>query len=166
MPQPAKTAFEEFLRTIQAQESEARRRAHLAEQERDRKSELLIPVRQFLLELVKIGVVVTHSSKYEGRASEPPVPLEPYENESSPRWSPGISIFLDHPAAIEISIPNHEAEGVVQIHVSSKHPRTELLRGPFDSMEEACRALSRFLALDTTRVERPPFELDDVTKMS
>jgi hypothetical protein len=154
------TPYDDFLNIISTQMREEKARAQRADDERERKSLELIPIRQFFSKLVSIGVVVTHSAKYNGKAAQPPQLLEPFENETSPRWAPGVSIFLDHPAAIEIAIPNYPAEGVVHINVSSAHPRAELLRGPFSDMDEACRALSRFLALDTARVERPPLNVD------
>ena len=127
------------------------------------KNKTLIPVRKLLKRLVDAGVFVTHNAMYEPGniiRSFPPQELTVWEAPSSPHWQPGGSLFLDHPAHIEIAINNgkhQECEGLIAISCTTEHPNRNLLRGPFHNTEEACMALAKFLSESTIRIERPNF---------
>ena len=80
-----------------------------------------------------------------------------YEKESSPTWSPGVSLCFDHPAEIEIAVPNdRDGDGVVIIRVASPHKDELLLNRRFDSMEMACKALAKFIGNNTESLENDP----------
>lgn len=121
------------------------------------KAQTLIPIRQLIQELVDLGVRVRHAHASRGNGnSQPDQLLEPYENESSESWLPGTSIYLDHPAQIEIAVPNpHQVEeqGVVVVRVASDHPDAAVVRGPFTDVGQACMALAEFLARNTRAVD-------------
>ena len=156
-------AVEEFLERFHSRERLAGRQRHNREKTISAKSEMLIPMRKMLKHLVDAQVYVTHHAMHEqghtARNITAPQQLLVYESESSPRWQPGESLFLDHPARIEIAIPNthqRQHEGVVVVACSTPHPHDYLLRGPFVTMEEACVALARFLSESTVRIDSDP----------
>lgn len=126
-----------------------------------RKNKHLIPLRQFLLGLSQCGVYVNHGSLYDPMRITwhlNPQPLQVTEGESSPSWKPGVSLYLDHPAQIEIAISNPDKEphdGLIIITCPDFHPHRHLLHGPFRSSDEAIDALSQFLVKNTVRVDRP-----------
>lgn len=74
--------------------------------------------------------------------------------ESSKSWSPGISIFFEHPAEVEIAIPNNpEDAGVVVMTVSTPHPDQHLLEQKFYNFNQACEALAKFLSKSTIKIK-------------
>lgn len=122
------------------------------------KSDQLIPMRMLLLQLQKMEVQVTNTA-FNTRKNEaaPPQPLRVSERPSSETWAPGISLMLDHPAVMEIAIPNPKdipTKGVVIIHLASTHPEASLFERPFKTMGEAVKALAQFIALNTVSVRR------------
>lgn len=166
MPKPspaapvANPAIAEFFRLVKGQNTHAERRRQRDSDVEREKALLLTPVRQLLKALVDAGVVVKHRDSYNHGAvrRQPPSPLAVYEDESSTSWLPGRSIMLDHPAEIEIAVPNEHqraSQGVVVIScMTADHPQEALLRGPFFTVEAACMALSKFLAASTVKVAR------------
>ena len=126
-----------------------------------RKNRHLIPLRQFLHGLAQCGVHVPHGAMHDPMAMTRHLNPQPFfiqEGESSPTWNPGISLYIDHPAAIEIAIsnPGREAlDGLVVISCPDYHPKRHLLQGPFWSVDDAISALSHFLVETTLRVDRP-----------
>lgn len=126
-----------------------------------RKNKHLIPLRQFLHGLAQCGVYVPHGAMHDPMAMTRhlnPQPFSVQEGESSPIWKPGISLYIDHPAPIEIAISNPDREaldGLVVISCPDFHPRRHLLHGPFRTADEAIQALSQFLVETTVRVDRP-----------
>lgn len=165
-------AIDHFVR--QASAAKARRGAAHArhDAENARKSAALAPVREMLWRLISLGVVVHESGDtgpWRTRPHHEGVPLDVYEYHSSPSWSPGISLFLDHPAQMEIAIPNRRQEnelGVVVIRCATHHPDAPLVHQSFRTMDDACAALSQFLVRNTIRVERlaPAGENDVIEK--
>ena len=127
----------------------------------DSKNISLIPIRKLLKTLVDAGVHVSHSAIHDhATAIRPQAPqaLAVWEGESSPHWQPGSSLYLDHPAVMEIAITNphqQQDEGLVVISCSTEHPMSGMLTGPFMSIEEACLALAQFLSASTVRIDRP-----------
>lgn len=121
----------------------------------------LAPIEKFLNKFKELGVYVQHSDHYTKNTltMEGIVPqlFDFYLQDSSKTWAPGISILIDHPAIIEIAIPNKpKEEGVVVIKVASHHPDRYLLDQNFSSYEAACSALGRFLGRCTTSVTKDP----------
>lgn len=126
-----------------------------------RKNKHLIPLRQFLHGLAQCGVYVPHGAMHDPMAMTRHLNVQPFtvtEGESSPAWKPGVSLYIDHPAQIEIAISNPDREltdGLVVISCPDYHPKRNLLHGPFRTVDEAIEALSQFLVETTVRVDRP-----------
>lgn len=146
----------QFLGQVGHQEKKrAVRRASSAEIT-ERKSRQLTPFRQLLKRLVDRGLIVNHCER-DGAVRKAPQAFAVYENESSDSLLPGVSIFLEHPAQIEIAIPNEAdipTRGVVVILCATDHPDRRMLQGPFRSMREAAMALADFIARNTVAIER------------
>lgn len=157
---PVDQAFQRFLTTVGEKQARAQRRRMSEEELIEQKSKQLIPMRQFLKRLIDLGIVVSHTEQYNARFSrETPAPVSftVTEGPSSPRWSPGVSLFLEHPAEIEIAIPGAahlDEDGAVVVRCSTEHPDSGILQGPFANMNEACEALADFLARSTEHVAR------------
>lgn len=131
-----------------------------AQQEREislDKKEKLEPFIQFLQMFVDAGVYVKHRDFYSayknGDCSEP-VKFQFYLGDSSFKWHPGISIFIENPS-IEIAIPNRQDEGVVVIFLSSRHPDRFIIDQNFTSMEKALKALGSFISKCTVKIDTP-----------
>lgn len=125
------------------------------------KQEKLKIIEYFLQKFVDLGVNVNHSDQYTKNTTTMdgivPQKFSFYYVDSSKPFYPGVSIFLDHPATVEIAIPNDpKNEGVVVIKVASYHPFSYLLESRFSSYESACEALGKFLAKCTTSVDKDP----------
>lgn len=142
-------------------------RMHLSQkqQERDQrilsvKSEMLIPIRMMLKKLIDARTHVENSGLHDlgiKNRSFAPQLLEAWESESSPKWQPGGSIFLDHPAHLEIAVTNAKGKEEPRIHIScvDAHPHSHMFQESFQSSEEACEALAKFLSLNTVKIENP-----------
>ena len=154
-----------FLKHVEIKEKTVQRLNKHSSKVREEKSKQLIPIRRLLKQVQDLGVNVRHTDYYQDRqGNHPAQPLEPYENESSPSFLPGVSIYLNHPAVIEIAIPNEDDRshpGVVSIMCTTFHPHASLVAGPFYSMDAACLGLAEFLAkslVNMTQVHSPPEE--------
>jgi hypothetical protein len=150
-----------FLRRFQERDRLQSRRQDTNQRLVEEKNRALIPVRKLLKLLIDAGVQVNHESACRSKAtgrSFPPQPLQVFENESSSRWRPGSSIFLEHPAVLEIAVSNHPNranDGLIRISCGSPHPDAHLLVGPFATAAAAVHALAEFLARSTVRIDRP-----------
>lgn len=122
---------------------------------------------KFLNKLVNMEVYVNNSEIYllnNRSISE----LKPQKfsyrlDSSSKRWAPGISIFIDHPATMEIAIPNKpEEDGVVKIHLASAHPQSHIFHGTFLTHLQACEALGFFLSQSATSIGKPYNDIEEV----
>lgn len=116
---------------------------------------------EFLQKFVDLEVIVNHRDQYTKNASGfeglEPQKFNFYLVDSSKTWSPGVSIFFDHPCEVEIAIPNKpEEEGVVVIKVASHHPDAYILEQKFYNFESACKALARFLSKGTVKIGKDP----------
>lgn len=157
---PAKAA-QEFLDSFEQRMHLEQNRLVRHEKIIAEKSQALIPFRMLLKKLVDAGAYVNHHGLHDPGSmvrSHAPQLLQVWEDQSSPKWQPGVSLFLDHPAKIEIAIPNPNQQtdhGVVVVMCSTDHPHSYLLKGPFVTIDEACVALAKFLSLSTQRIERP-----------
>ena len=113
-----------------------------------KKRKILEPVRVFLQKFVDLEVSVNHRDQYTKNSNSFPEPqkFSFEEIDSSKSWAPGISILLNHPAEIEIAVPNHPAEdGLIIIKVATHHPDAYMLEQKFNNVESACKALAKFL---------------------
>ncbi len=118
-------------------------------------------IEEFLQKFVDLEVSVTNRDQHTKNASGfeglEPQKFKFYLVDSSKTWSPGISIFFDHPCEVEIAIPNKtEEEGVVVIKVASHHPDSYILEQKFYNFESACKALARFLSKNTVKIGKDP----------
>lgn len=119
------------------------------------KAKKLIPVRKFLYRLSQRNLIVRNSD-ISGSEKNIPQPLSAYEDESSSSMLPGKSIYLDHPARIEIAIPNStdvDKYGAYAVFCSSYHPDQSLLNQSFHSVDELLMALGEFLGRNATSVD-------------
>lgn len=125
------------------------------------KKEQLSTIEQFLKKFVELEVSVNHCDQYTKNAKTSGV-IEPqkfnfYLVDSSKKWWPGVSIWFDHPAQVEIAIPNNiQEEGLVVIKVASHHPDAYILEQRFSSYEAACEALGKFLGKCTVSIGKNP----------
>ena len=115
-----------------------------------KKRKFLQPIVNLLSNFVKSDAYVHHADKF---ASHVPT-FKPLENQkfqyyvapSSNSWYPGVSICFDHPAVVEIAVPNDLSYGKLVITVASYHPDSYLLNDKqFNSIDEAVKALTIFL---------------------
>jgi hypothetical protein len=147
----------EFNDTVDEQDRNEEERRRMVQELAEAKHRELIPLRMLLKSLTDMGVVVRNSAFQNPDA--PAQALHVEEEPSSPTYAPGRSLRLNHPAILEIAIPNQsdqEKMGVVVINCARKHPQAHLLTGPFRNMEAACAALGHFLALNTVGRKRRP----------
>jgi hypothetical protein len=126
----------------------------------EKKKKLAI-MEEFLQKFVDLDVMVNHRDQYTKNSTSlegiEPKKFEFYLVDSSKTWSPGISIFFDHPCEVEIAIPNKtEEEGVVVIKVASHHPDAYILEQKFNTFDAACKSLARFLSKCTVKIGKDP----------
>lgn len=159
-PDPVDVAFNKFLHTVEDRHVRQARIARLNEEIVLQKNKHLIPLRKLLKRLMDLNLVVTNSARHAGGIVSPntaPVSLQVHEGDSSPTWAPGISLFLEHPAELEIAVPNEKDVkelGLVVIRCSTHHPDSSLFNGPFHTSGAACEALAEFLARNTQHMNR------------
>jgi hypothetical protein len=126
-----------------------------------KKKEKISVIEKFLQKFVDLEVYVNHSDFYtkNTKTMEGIVPqkFHFYYVDSNGPWAPGASIWFDHPATVEIAIPNnpHE-EGVVVIRVASEHVKSHILTHKFYNYKTACEALGQFLSFCTTSIGKDP----------
>lgn len=121
------------------------------------KLQKLIPIKEFLDLFVDAQVYVRHKDFYSPYKKEPldePVLFSYYTGTSSHKYSPGISIFIEHPE-IEIAIPNKREEGIVVIYPTSRTPDDFLISQHFENFDNAVKALGKFISRCTIKIERP-----------
>lgn len=154
-----------FMQSYLKEYSEKEKRKIIHSQEERaiaaQKRKKIAVIEEFLQKFVDLEVIVNHRDQYTKNASSfenlQPQKFEFYLVDSSKSWSPGISIFFDHPCEVEIAIPNKtEEEGVVIIKVASHHPDAYILEQKFHSLESACKALARFLSKSTVKINKDP----------
>lgn len=140
----AEQKFLDKARTAQNQQH-----GRLATRERivTEKSLILVPVRKLLFRLCKRGIMVTHADR-QGAQRHIPQPLACTENESSPTYQPGNSIYIEHPAQLEIAVDNNGPDGVgnLVIRCATRHPLSGSIDGTYADAGAAMNALSDFIA--------------------
>jgi len=149
-----------FMEQIREREHAKKVRERTEKEIIQQKSKVLVPIRKLLKRFQDMGIIVKNAETFSKELSlvnREPILFRVYEDPSSKSWAPGTSIFFDHPAIVEIAVPNDSQKsehGVVVIHCSSDHPLKYLLNGPFRSVDGACEALANFLAKNTEYVSR------------
>lgn len=125
-----------------------------------RKNAILEPIRQFLQKFIDFGTTVNHCDRYNINVLTKEIQFKEaqtfkfYDVDTKGHCAPGISIWFDHPAHVEIAVPNKPNEGVVVINISTDHPEKYLLEHKFTTIESACSALAKFIAKNTISIER------------
>lgn len=150
-------ALNHFNTLVDEQEREAEDRLKMETDMIASKSLQLVPFRMLLKSMSDMGLMVRNNAFQNPDA--PAQPLRVSEEPSSKMFAPGVSLRLDHPAILEIAIPNQadqERLGVVVINCSRTHPLEMMLKGPFRSIDDACDALASFIAKNTTARKRKP----------
>lgn len=150
-------ALDRFNQMVDEREEQTLRQKEEDEAVRMAKSEQLIPLRMLLKSLMDMDLLVRNSAYANPDA--PMQPLRMAEEPSSASYAPGISLRLDHPAVLEIAIPNAPDVprlGAVVINCAQKHPHGHLFETRFKTVESACDALAEFIALNTVARKRKP----------
>ena len=159
-PMNNKDPLDHFLQRVQMQEKIKNQQTQHSDGVAVEKSKQLIPIRKLLKNIQDMELHVYHADKYSDRNGNfPAQKFEVFENESSPSFLPGPSLYFNHPAAVEIAIPNEwdtGHPGVVSICCTTYHPESLLLRGPFRNFDDACIALAEFLARSTVSISSYP----------
>ena len=144
------SSFKEQLRDKQEKNSWA---DDDMERIRQHKHKVLIPVRKLLKRIQDLNLLVENSEPYQAifspeKNDKTPVLFEVFEDEASERWGPGKSIFIKHPAELEIAVPSTQkqtTDGVIYISCTGTHPDRDNFNKPFHSVEDACIVLSNFI---------------------
>ena len=153
-------ALDEFLQAFDDRKRKENKRAHLEVQLIERKRRELASIRKLLQRCVDMGLIVSDSRIGEPRfAPNATQNFAYYEGESSPTWGPGISLYFDHPAQVEIAIPNEcdqVKHGRVVIRSVTHHKDVMMLHQIFTEPELAKEALAKFLGKNAISINRDP----------
>lgn len=126
------------------------------------KKKQLAPVQEFLQMFVDSQIYVKHCDYYTSKNHEPQL-FSFFLGDSSKSWSPGVSIFIEHPE-IEIAIPNNKHDGQIVIFISSHHPDSFLISQKFTTMESAIKSLGSFLGRCVVKIDKPQATLNSQNK--
>lgn len=161
-------SLQEFLSAFDDRKKKESHRAQHERRKIEQKRELLKPIRNFLQHFVTMGLVIQ-----DARAGDPGISPDAqqkfafYEAESSPTWGPGISLYFDHPAEVEIAIPNDSQipeYGPVVIRSVTNHKDRNMLHQKFHSVDAAKDAVARFLGKNALAIENDPRKRVSVSK--
>lgn len=165
MTSPENKALENFLKKAKAKINNDKVKKEMEKRITEEKELQLKSIKKLLKSFIDMKLQVHPTESYSRHISRhsrehlPPVIFDVYRNESSPSWSPGISIYFDDPAEVEIAIPNSgqaQDQGVIILRCSTYHPEADLLNGKiFKTIDEACMALSNFLLSSMAEVNVP-----------
>jgi hypothetical protein len=141
-PNVVKAFFKEFDKTKQEEQRKNQKFAKMSAE----KSVTLTPVKDFLRTLSTLGVQMKDGRMFQF-----------YERDSSPSWQPGVSLFFDYPAPVEIAIPNNtQKEGALVIRIAREDPDSIRLQQRFETIEEGLEVLASFLGKHTFQLEIDP----------
>lgn len=167
-------AFKIFMNNVEAQEKQKNIVEKNKEEIRKEKDIILMPIKILLKRIVETNVLVWDSKRFERGMLKsdvkklPPVKLQVFEDESNPMWQPGKSLYLKHPAEIEISVPNDkqkEQYGLIQISCS-ENPHKGIFNKSFKTVDDACGAIVEFLSKNTISIDNNEIKRDeDIDKM-
>lgn len=150
----------EFLQAFDERKRKENSRAQMQIQVIERKRKTLAPLRDFLQKFVDLGLIVAHSGVGEpGISAYAQKSFTFYETESSPSWAPGVSLYFDHPAEVEIAISNdsqQEKDGLVVIRSVTNHRDRLMLHQTFRTVDQAKDALAKFLGKNAISIENDP----------
>jgi hypothetical protein len=150
----------EFLKGFEEQEQKKVLLSREQQQIAQRKSEELEPIRKFLQKFIDLEVKVKHCD-YHSRDVLKKLDITNdaqffsfYNEDSSDSFAPGISIMIDHPAQIEIAVPNNYEHGLFVVSVATEHPDSHILAQSYGSVESLCQALARFISKNTVSISK------------
>lgn len=154
-------ALSEFLQAFDERKRKESGRAQMEIQAVERKRKALAPLRNFLQKFVELGLVVPDSrvGTTPGVAPNSTMLFSFYESEASPSWAPGVSLYFDHPAEVEVSVPNEvdrAKQGMVVIRSVTSHKDRMMLHQKFETVEQAKDALAKFLGKNAVAIENDP----------
>lgn len=153
-------ALGEFLHAFEEKQKKENQRVSVEMRQIEKKRRLLMPIKDLLDKFTELGLIVSDSKIGMGG-----VPLNStqkfvfYEGPSSPAWAPGVSLFFDHPAEVEIAIPNDidvEKNGIVIIRTVSLHKDRFLFDKKFTTIDMAKDTLARFLGKNAIAITNNP----------
>ncbi len=152
-----------FINKVKEQDENFAKKNSRSDEIKKEKNKILLPIKKFLAQMMEYQVFVKSAKIFDpnnGSLEFPPVLFQVFEDNSSPSWSPGNSIFLENPAEIEIAVLNRndriKNDGLIVIKCSSPHPKDALFKHYFKNADEACLRLAEFLAESVVRIEAPP----------
>lgn len=121
-----------------------------------KKRERLSPVINFLKKFVNIGLEVRHKDTYSllytSKNFMDAVDFKYDLNYSSKKLSPGVSIYIENPASIEIGVIFNDTSDVFVVNVSSQHPDAGMFANHFHSVDSLCKTLALFLKKNVVSV--------------
>lgn len=146
--------FSDFINKIEEKEKERKILDKDKQMIVQKKYESIVPVKDFLNKFRDIETKVKNSQCYDLTARTHTLEPELFdykEDESSDAFSPGISIFILHPAEMEIAVNlDITKKGLYTVDVSTPHPMDYLLtQSKFYDCESLCSALAKFLREST-----------------
>lgn len=158
-------ALGEFLHAFEEKQKKENQRVSVEMRQIERKGRQLQPIKELLEKFTELGLIVSDSKIGMGG-----VPLNStktfsfYEAPSSPAWAPGVSLFFDHPAEVEIAIPNDidvEKSGIVIIRTVSLHKDRILFDKKFTTIDMAKDTLARFLGKNAIAITNNPRKVNN-----
>lgn len=170
MSNPIDKAFESFLSQAQTKKKREDEISRINAKIVAEKDVILQPIRQLLKRLVDLNIWVYDKNKFERTLPRtdgdklPPKLFEVFEDPSSPSWLPGNSIYIEHPADIEIAVPSEqdrEKQGLIVISCKENPYANILTNRVFRDVDSACMALSEFLSKNLVNVDRLNHNTDD-----
>ena len=163
MSNPIDKAFNNFINQAEILRKKEETTAKINESIILEKDKILQPIRDLLKRFVDLGVWVYDKNKFERVLPKsdgdklPPQLFATYEDPSSPRWLPGYSLYIEHPAEIEIAVPDEKKKEKFGLIVISckENPHSGILDNRiFRDVDSACMAISEFLSKNLVPVGR------------
>lgn len=170
MNNPIDKAFNNFMKQAETLRKKEETTAQINEKIILEKDKILQPIRDLLKRFVDLGVWVYDKNKFERTLPKsdgdklPPQLFATYEDPSSPRWKPGFSLYIEHPAEIEIAVPDAKDRDKLGLIVISckENPYSGILDNRiFKDVDSACMAISDFLSKNLVKVGRNNDSSDD-----
>lgn len=153
--------YKSYLNEFSEKEKKKILRSHEDRKITELKKQTLMPIAQFLDKFIEVEAVVYPYNYYSKNLKmeyiTDPKPFKYCWIDSSKKWSPGVSLWIEHPAQIEIAIPNNvNVYGEIFVHVASEHPDSYILEHKFSNVSQVCEALGIFLGKCTVAIHKHP----------
>lgn len=151
--------LEVFFKAFDEKERKKQEKENFLQKILKTKREKLDPIKQFLREFEKIHVKVRNSDNgTPGVGLQVAQRFTVYEKESSSSWSPGVSIYFDHPLKVEIAVPNDSKQGLFVINTVTDDPIwTQKFKSRiFKNADEVKQILAVFMAEMALSIDNDP----------